>query len=169
MRKMNVFNMIATWQTYITIGLSVAVLLLFITCGVLLKEISKSEERYRKFMRGVNNKSIEELVIGYLDKVDEAKSDVKVTKEKCDALEEKLQGCIQKTSILRYKAFENVGSDLSFSISLLDNNNDGFIITSIYGRNDSTTYAKPIDKGLSRYDLSEEEKEVLKRAINKNK
>jgi hypothetical protein len=70
---------------------------------------------------------------------------------------------------LRYRAFENVGSDLSFSISLLDNNNDGFIITGIYGRNDSTTYAKPIDKGLSRYDLSEEEKEVLEKAINKNK
>ena len=165
---MNLFSIIVTWQTYITIGLSVAVVLLFITCGVLLKEISKSEERYRKFMRGVNNKSIEELVMGYLDKVDEAKNDVKATKEKCDALEEKLQGCMQKTSILRYKAFENVGSDLSFSISLLDNNNDGFIITSIYGRNDSTTYAKPIDKGLSRYDLSEEEKEVLKKAVNKN-
>lgn len=166
---MNVIDIINQWQSYITIVLAVAVVLLFIICIILLKAIGKSEEKYRKFMRGVNGKNIEELVISYLDKVDEAKKDTQITKEKCDILEQELQGCFQKNSILRYRAFENVGSDLSFSISLLDNNNDGFILTGIYGRNDSTTYAKPIDKGLSRYDLSEEEKEVLEKAINKNK
>jgi hypothetical protein len=62
-----------------------------------------------------------------------------------------------------------VGSDLSFSIALLDGNQNGVIITSIYGRNESTTYAKPIDKGISRYDLSEEEKKVLGQVINLNK
>ena len=50
----------------------------------------------------------------------------------------------------------------------LDGNNDGVILTGIYGRNESTTYAKPIDKGISRYDLSEEENTVLKEAINKS-
>ena len=108
-----------------------------------------------------------QLVLGYFDKIDEAKTTTEATKEKCNSIEKKVQSCLQKTSILRYRAFENVGSDLSFSISMLDNNNDGFILTGIYGRNDSTTYAKPIEKGLSRYDLSEEEKEVLKKAIGK--
>ena len=70
-----------------------------------------------------------------------------------------MKKCVQKVSIIRYKAFEDVGSDLSFSIALLDENNDGIILTGIYGRNESTTYAKPIDKGISRYDLSEEEKQ----------
>jgi hypothetical protein len=165
---MNVTDIISRWQSYIIIGLAVAVVLLFIICIVLLKAIGKTENKYRKFMRGVNGKNIEELVVSYLDRVDEAEKETKLTKEKCEVIEKKLQGCFQKTSILRYRAFENVGSDLSFSISLLDNNNDGFILTGIYGRNDSTTYAKPIDKGLSRYDLSEEEKEVLAKAINKN-
>ena len=77
---------------------------------------------------------------------------------------------MQKTSMVRYKAFADVGSDLSFSIALLDGNDNGAILTSIYGRNESTTYAKPIDKGMSRYDLSEEEKKVLEQAISsKNK
>lgn len=74
-----------------------------------------------------------------------------------------------KVSIVRYRAFEDVGSDLSYSIALLDNNNNGVILTGIYGRNESTTYAKPIDKGLSRYELSDEEKYVLKDAMNKVK
>ena len=51
--------------------------------------------------------------------------------------------------------------------NLLNEINDGVIVTGIFGRNESTTYAKPIDKGLSRYDLSSEEKEVLQKAMNK--
>ena len=74
------------------------------------------------------------------------------------------EGCVQKVAIMRYKAFENVGSDLSFSIAILDGNNDGVLLTGIYGREESVTYAKPVDKGISRYDLSEEEKQVLNEA-----
>jgi len=164
---MNVIDIISEWQSYITIVLAVLVVVLFIICIVLLKAVGKSEDKYRKFMRGANNKNIEELIISYFDKIDEAKTTTEATKEKCNSIEKKVQSCLQKTSILRYRAFENVGSDLSFSISMLDNNNDGFILTGIYGRNDSTTYAKPIEKGLSRYDLSAEEKEVLEKSMNK--
>jgi len=164
---MNVIDIISEWQSYITIVLAVLVVVLFIICIVLLKAVGKSEDKYRKFMRGANNKNIEELIISYFDKIDEAKTTTEATKEKCNSIERKVQSCLQKTSILRYRAFENVGSDLSFSISMLDNNNDGFILTGIYGRNDSTTYAKPIEKGLSRYDLSAEEKEVLEKSMNK--
>ena len=73
---------------------------------------------------------------------------------------------LNKIAIMRYKAFEDIGSDLSFSVAILDSFNDGVIITGIYSRHDSTTYAKPIDKGISRYDLSEEEIHVLNEAIN---
>jgi len=164
---MNVIEMINNWQSYITIFLVVAVVVLFIICIILLKAIGESEDKYRKFTRGVNGKNIEELVTSYFDKVDEVKKSTDIVKDKYEGLERKIQVCFQKTSMLRYRAFENVGSDLSFSISLLDNNNDGFILTGIYGRNESTTYAKPIEKGLSRYDLSEEEIEVLQKAISK--
>ena len=76
---------------------------------------------------------------------------------------------MQKVAIVRYKAFEDVGSDLSFSIAILDGEDNGIILTGIYGRQESTTYAKPIDRGISRYDLSEEEITVLNNAINKNR
>ena len=69
---------------------------------------------------------------------------------------------------MRYQAFEDVGSDLSFSIAILDGNNDGIMLTGIYGRQESTTYAKPIDKGISRYDLSEEEIAVINEALIRN-
>lgn len=154
-------------EIYIVIALIVLIIFLFILIIVLFNSLNKLENRYRKFMRGANNKNVEELILSYLDKVDAAKTNTEYLKEKYKTLEDKVEGCIQKVSLTRYRAFEDVGSDLSFSIAFLDNNNDGVIITGIFGRNESTTYAKPIDKGLSRYDLSDEEMHVLQDAISK--
>lgn len=163
----NLFNIISGIQIYITIGLALLVIILLILVIVLLQSTNRLENRYRKLMRGVNNKNLEELIVKYLDNVDEVKADSKKLKEVYESMDNRIKACVQKVSMLRYRAFENVGSDLSFSIALLNDDNSGTIITGIYGRNESTTYAKPIDKGISRYDLSEEEEEVLKSAMNK--
>lgn len=151
---------------YITIGLGIVIIVLIILVFVIFRSLNSLEKRYRKLMRGANNKNIEEVIHGYMDKVDSAVTISESTKKQLQELDKRIDSCIQKVSIVRYRAFDDVGSDLSFSVALLDDNNNGVILTGIYGRNDSTTYAKPIDKGISRYDLSEEEKRVLKDAIN---
>lgn len=160
-------NIISEFQGYIIFVLAAVNIIFFILIIILFSSLSKVEKRYRKFMRGVNNKNLEELVTSYLDKIDEVKATSDGVKALYEDIDNRVKGCVQKTSIVRYKAFEDVGSDLSFSIALLNDTNDGVILTGIYGRNESTTYAKPVDKGISRYDLSEEEKHVLNDAINK--
>ncbi|MBU5592401.1 DUF4446 family protein [Clostridium sp. MSJ-4] len=162
----DILNVIQDVQPYVILGLVAINLIFFILIIVLFRSLNKMEKRYRKFMRGSNNKNLEELINLYLDKVDESKSIAEDVKALYDNMDERLKGCVQKLAITRYKAFEDVGSDLSFSIALLDDNNDGVILTGIYGRNESTTYAKPIDKGISRYDLSEEELHVLNEATS---
>jgi hypothetical protein len=163
----DVLGMLVDYQGYIILGLAAVVLILLITVIVLFKSLGSLEKRYRKFMRGTNNKNIEELVIDYLNRVDEVKNDNEKIKQAYSLLDRRIKGCIQRTSMIRYRAFEDVGGDLSFSVALLDENNSGTIITGIFGRHESTTYAKPIEKGLSRYDLSEEEKQVLADAMSK--
>lgn len=161
----DILKTIGDQQPYITIGLLVINLIFLILIIILFKSLGKLEQKYRKFMRGSKNKNIEELINLYLDKVEEGRSIAEEVKTMYDSMELRLKDCIQKVAVIRYKAFEDVGSDLSFSIALLNYSNDGVIITGIYGRNESTTYAKPIDKGISRYDLSEEELKVLNQAI----
>ena len=163
----NIIGIINGFQVYIIIALAVLVIILFIMLMVALKSLNKLENKYRRFMRGVDSKNLEELIIGYLDKIDEAKAETEYMKKLYESLNLKLKECIQKVSIIRYRAFEDVGSDLSFSIALLDESNSGVIVTGIYGRNESTTYAKPIDRGISRYELSQEEQHVLQECINK--
>ena len=154
---------------YIIIALAVIVVLLLILVIILFKSLGRVEDKYRKLTRGVNNKNLEEVLLSQLEKVEESISNSNNALEECNRIDAEMKGCVQKVAIMRYKAFEDIGSDLSFSIAILDDYNDGIILTGIYGRQESTTYAKPIDKGISRYDLSEEEIHVLNEAIAKAK
>jgi hypothetical protein len=68
---------------------------------------------------------------------------------------------LQRFALVRYDAFEDMGGRLSFSAALLDAQGDGFIITSINGRSETRTYAKPVRNLSSEYNLSEEEREAI--------
>jgi len=72
---------------------------------------------------------------------------------------------LQKIGFKKYNAFDNIGNDLSFALTLLDGNNNGVCISSIYGRNDSRIFSKPIVKGKSLVNLSQEELESLNEAL----
>lgn len=71
-------------------------------------------------------------------------------------------------SIQRYNAFNDSGSDLSFSIAILNDQLDGLVFTSIHGREETYSYGKPLVKGESKYPLSPEELNVINLARNKS-
>lgn len=151
---------------YVILGLAAIIIIMLIIMMIMTGKISRIEKRYKKVMRGNNNQNLEELIVGYMNKIDEVKKESETEKENYNYILQNIEKCIQKVSIVRYKAFDDVGSDLSFSIALLDGKNSGMILTGIYGRNESTTYAKPVDNGISRYDLSDEEAQVLQDATS---
>ncbi len=163
-----IINLINNYGTYITLALIVLVFILIIVVISCIASTSKMKNKYRKMMRGTNSKNLEELIVKSLDKIDSMQDTTDNVKEICENTSKLINSCVQKVAMKRYKAFEDVGSDLSYSIAMLDGNNNGVIITSIYSRNESITYAKPIDNGISRYDLSEEESSVLHQAIHTN-
>ena len=84
-------------------------------------------------------------------------------------LDKDLENCVQKVGIYRYSAFQDTGSDLSFTLALLDEHDNGVIFNGIYSREMSNIYAKPIEDGKSKYTLSEEEKIAIDRAIKSYK
>lgn len=166
----NIIEIIKTYDIYMIVALFAVAIILIILIIVLFSHLNKIEKRYRKLMRGADNKNIEQMITNYMGHIDQVKNDSDKSMKAYEEINSKMENCMQKFSVVRYRAFEDVGSDLSFSMALLDNKNDGTIITGIYGRSESTTYAKPIDKGISRYELSTEEKNVLENAMNgKNK
>ncbi len=143
------------------IGLLLILIILQIVNKVHMNKLSK---RYNKLLRNSKEENIENLVIEYGNRVEKILGYTKDVHNAYKGIDERISGCIQKIGMVRYKAFEDIGSDLSYSIALLDETDTGIIITGIYGRDNSTTFAKPIDNGISKYDLSDEEKEAIEKA-----
>ena len=72
---------------------------------------------------------------------------------------------VRNVGLLRYDAFEDVGCRLSFSCALLDDDGTGVVLTSINGRQETRVYAKPVTAGTSSYNLSTEEQEAIRQAL----
>jgi len=115
-----------------------------------------------KFFKKEGPKSIEE-VVDYLKNLEKK---VDANSEELKNLKKDNKFSFQKIGIIRFNPFSGVGSDQSFSIALLDGNNDGVIITSIYARDENRIYAKPIKNGKSEYPLSQEEENAIAKAIS---
>lgn len=129
----------------------------------------KQVMRFAKFLEeeGVNN--IEQLLNRNSAVMNSLASEVDAMGGRLRRVEGNLIQSIQKVAIIRFDAFRRAGSNLSYSIALLDYNNDGIIITSIFARESGgQTYAKPINNGKSPYTLAEEEEIVLKKAMSQH-
>lgn len=120
------------------------------------------KKKYLDFMKKLGNgKNLDEMLKKYLDDVREIKKDNSEIKAYYTKLDNDIDTCIQKIGLVRYNAFKDVGSDLSFAIAMLDRNDNGVILNGLYGSESSNIYAKPVKNGVSKYQLSEEEKTAL--------
>lgn len=163
---MNILDaFIRDYSAIINVTTIAIVLILFIWNIILSIKLSSLGGKYKKFMRGSTGKNFENMLLDHVTDIEAAIERVNIINEDLVNLKNQMDKGIQKCNIIRYNAFSDTGSDLSYSIAMLDNFNDGFIITGIYGRNESITYAKPISKGSSKYPLSVEEELVLSRSL----
>ncbi len=129
----------------------------------------KLKNKYNKFMKKIGNgKNIEEDLENYMYRVERVERQNAEIISYCKNLDDEVAKSIQKVGIVRYSAFKDTGSDLSFAVAMLDENNDGVVFNGIYSREMSNIYAKPVKNGVSEYTLSEEEKEAIRRAIEAN-
>ena len=145
-------------------------IVLFFTTIINLFLLIRNNRKYINFMKKLGNgANLDEMLKQYLADVREIKKDNSEIKAYYTKLDSDIASCIQKIGLVRYNAFKDVGSDLSFAIALLDRNDNGVVLNGLYGSDSSNIYAKPIKSGVSTYQLSEEEKYALEIAEqNKN-
>lgn len=80
-------------------------------------------------------------------------------------VEKELPRDIRRVGLVRYNPFSDAGGDQSFALALLNDHKDGIVLSSLYGREINRMYAKPIEKGTSKYQLSDEERQAIERAM----
>ena len=147
--------------------LSLLVIIFIIITIILMAMLNKTKKHYKNFIKKLGNgTNIEEDLETFMHKVDRVEKQNLEIVEYCKNLDKDLEGCIQKIGIVRYNAFKDTGSDLSFALALLDENNNGVVLNGIYSREMSNIYAKPVEQGKSSYTISEEEKTAIEKAVN---
>jgi hypothetical protein len=122
------------------------------------------------FTRGAHGSSLEETIHACVNGVTEIQKRNEVISEHALSLDNRVSHSLRNIQTIRYKAFDANGSNQSFSIALLNEKGNGVIITSLHARDRMSTFAKPVEKYASTYDLTEEELHVLeesKREHNK--
>jgi len=112
------------------------------------------------FKRDEGPKNLKE-VIKHLDVL---KEDLKKTSKDLEKLKEESKLSIQKIGMVRFNPFKETGGDQSFSIALLNKENTGVVITSLYCRDDNRVYAKSIKNSKSQHLLSKEEEQAIAKA-----
>lgn len=151
---------------YVILGVvvvNIILLILYISNSIKLNSINK---KYNKFLKKLGNgENIEEDLKVYINKVEKVENTNKEIIEYCENLEKELSKSIKKIGIVRYNAFKDTGSDLSFALALLNDDNNGVVLNGIYSREMSNIYAKPIVNGESKYTISDMEQEAINKAI----
>lgn len=154
---------------YIIIALAALVFIMFIIMIVNLVQISKLKKRYKIFMSGKNARNLEKTLIERLDQVDALLEANAANEKNIKILFNKMKFTFQKVGLVKYDAFNEMGGKLSFSLALLNEKNDGFVMNAVHSREGCYTYIKEIIDGNSIIVLSPEEQEALNMAKESNK
>lgn len=133
---------------------------------ILLFEISKLKSRYDKLTTGLRGKSLEDIVRRYVKILEQCEGDIKMMNLEFGKIRKETEHFFSKVGIVRFQGFKDTGGDQSFVLAVLDQNNNGFLLSSLYGRGFAKIYAKEIENGKSpKYKLTEEEQTALEQAL----
>lgn len=158
---MEELNLLAGQHIFIiTVLLAVVIFILLIMLVMTRKKLTVMQDKYDYFTKG-SEVNIDQVLTRTLQELEKTQEELQQLQQKHGQLREQVKGCIQKVKMERYDAFDAMGGEMSYSILLADENNDGIILTSIYGREDNRCYAKDVKGGKSSYVLAEEEKKLL--------
>ena len=149
---------------YALLGGLILLLLLFALFIRHSLRLARLERKYQRLVGGAPAGNLEEVLGSLNDELKATKSELLRVDKNQGTLAAKMRTSLRGLSLVRYNAFHDTGSDLSFSLALLDENRDGMILSALYGREECRTYAKPVRGGGSSYHLSDEESKVLRQA-----
>ena len=161
---MSFFDLINDYAAYIILGMAGVILILLILMIVNLVQNRRLKRKYNRFMMGKDCRSLEDNLIRRVNEIEELIASNEKNQRNIEKIARNLNSTYQKLGMVKYDAFHEMGGKLSFSLALLNKENDGFIINAMHSREGCYTYIKEIIKGNSVIPLSEEEREALETA-----
>jgi hypothetical protein len=153
-----------------TLSLLVAALVVAVVAlGAWVAWLQRSEALLRRRLRRVlpegETGGIDEILDRQLRRIEGLSERVDALNKLHHELESLSQRTIQKVGVIRYNPFSDTGGDQSFAIAMLDSLGNGVVLSSLHSRTDTRVFAKPVQSGRSKFQLSDEEQEAIKKAL----
>lgn len=123
-----------------------------------------TEKRLKRFFLGKKAKDLEDTIIMLETEIKNLSKARESIEKELSVMNAKLKKSIRGLEVIRFNPFPDQGSNQSFAIGMLNEENDGLVVSSLYSRDRMSVFAKPIKNGQSPYELSVEEKEALQKA-----
>ena len=147
---------------------SVFLLVFFVFTGIAILVgavwMVMTEKRLKRFFLGKKAKDLEDTIEILEKNINDLKdAKIKIEKEITE-INKKLRKSVRGLETIRFNPFPDQGSNQSFAMGILNEDKDGVVISSLYSRERMSIFAKPIKNGKSEYELTDEEKEALKKA-----
>jgi hypothetical protein len=143
----------------------VAIILVVLVVVMLFFMVIRLTNRVTAFTRGTSGTSLEEVMKQllhdhtlYLKKHDDLVASV-------ESIHQRVMGSHRGFAMTRFNAFDHTGGNQSFCCAILDEKGNGMVLSSLYSRERSNVFAKPIQNFNSEFELTKEEKQVLKDAV----
>jgi hypothetical protein len=140
------------------------IMLLMIWIGVLSSKLKKLRKSYMATMGETGITNMEDVVIELRKQIEDNRLYSDRLHQRLAEVEAMLPAMKSKVGVVRYNAFSDHGSDLSFSIALLSPKQDGVVFSGLHGRDSTYVYAKPVTDGESSYPLTPEERKAIQEA-----
>ena len=150
---------------YLIILLFLIQVLLFVMLISVNMKYNRLKTSYSSFMKGKDGKNLEESMLTRFSELDEIAEIAKKNQLDIQDIYKKMKLHYQKIGIVKYDALHEMGGNLSFALTMLDENDNGWILNAMHSREGCYTYIKEVVKGQSYIELAEEESESLERAI----
>lgn len=154
---------------YILLGIIVLIVILLVVTIVQTIKTNKLKKKYNKFMQGKDAKSLEADIIKLYEDNKDIKSMTDTNRQDIKKIFKNMELTFQKIGIVKYDAFQQMGGKLSFSLALLNENNDGFILNSVHSSEGCYSYTKEIKGGECEISLGNEEEKALNIAMGIDK
>lgn len=149
----------------LVVALVAAVVLLGLWVAWLQRSEAVLRRRLRRVLPQGESGGIDEILDRQLKSVESLSERVDALNKLHHELEHLSQRTIQKVAVIRYNPFSDTGGDQSFAIALLDSLGNGVVVSSLHSRTDTRVFAKPVQSGRSKFQLSDEEQDAIRKAL----
>ncbi len=146
-------------------AIAVAFIMIVVILLILSNKLNKYMEKQNKLIRKINEQTVEDLLISNLEQLRKVENNYKQVARDLEKVQLKLGGTLQNIGMVRYSAAAEIGGEISYSASFIDDYDNGFVITGMYYRDGMNTFIKHISSGESKIPLTPEEKKSLQKAI----